>query len=40
MEGYYNELKNNMGIDEKFGEDEEQPLLVEAIQTLRPNIDP
>ena len=31
MEEYYNDLKANMGIDDKFGEDEEQPLLVDAI---------
>lgn len=33
-------MKNNIGIDEKFGEDEEQPLLVDAFQKLKPNQDP
>ncbi len=40
MDEYYNDLKANMGINDKFGEDEEQPLLVDAIQTLRPNMNP
>ena len=30
----------DIGIDEKIGENEEQPLLEDAIKTLRPNMDP
>eukprot|EP00353_Schmidingerella_taraikaensis_P017718 CAMPEP_0185623360 /NCGR_PEP_ID=MMETSP0436-20130131/59824_1 /TAXON_ID=626734 ORGANISM="Favella taraikaensis, Strain Fe Narragansett Bay" /NCGR_SAMPLE_ID=MMETSP0436 /ASSEMBLY_ACC=CAM_ASM_000390 /LENGTH=70 /DNA_ID=CAMNT_0028265371 /DNA_START=39 /DNA_END=251 /DNA_ORIENTATION=- len=40
MDDYYTKMKNVVGIDEKMGEDEEQPLLEDAIRTLRPNMDP
>ena len=40
MDDYYTKMKNVIGIDEKIGENEEQPLLEDAIKTLRPNMDP
>lgn len=40
MDSYYTKMKNVIGINEKIGENEEQPLLEDAIKTLRPNMDP
>ena len=40
MDSYYTKMKDVIGIDEKIGENEEQPLLEDAIKTLRPNMDP
>ena len=40
MDDYYTEMKTGMGIDQKFGEEEEYPLLEQAIKQLRPNMNP
>ena len=40
MSEYYDEMKKDMGIDDNYGEDEDQPQLDEVMLRLKPNMNP
>ena len=40
MDNYYAEMKDVIGIDAAMPDDEEHPVLEEAIKIIRPNMDP